>query len=398
MTKLTGVDQLGDTDDTRNAINSTRGHSLTLPIVPLIVAAMIFCSAAPGGAVSGANEDKPLSYGLFWVKDDGSVPLDAVVRSGSGWIKDPAAESGDSPYYDPSRPTMIYFHGWRPGGGREDFQWTPGDSLPTVDTLAAWKREGWNVGIFHWDQFAHTPLDAGRAQRKIWSSNTHVGLTYRYNSGAGRGVSEKYPDSEDLGLPAWLPGFPHYPWDNQSKASQAISGVKFVLGQDPGTGIAEVRASVRNLNLWSCEEEVRRLACGQAQASPLCSFPSDRLDWREVFFTKICQRPSVGDLAFEIIRLALADQSERTVVFAGHSLGHQLATRTAAHLWMAHIHHASQGVAGSEAALPKRLELLDPYARTPVQPYLLKYSHDGLDQDRATRTIPSRVANYVKRL
>lgn len=61
-----------------------------------------------------------------------------------------------NPYFNASRPTIIYIHGWQPGTTtqlrRESF-----DRLAlndNADVARAWVDRGWNVGIFYWNQLA----------------------------------------------------------------------------------------------------------------------------------------------------------------------------------------------------------------------------------------------------
>jgi hypothetical protein len=391
-----------------------------------LLAMLLATSAA---AVDGQNEDKSLNYGLHWFKlETGALPdpscgdqpghtcMDAVTYNPSTdkWQRSLAAQSGG--YYDPEKPTIIYFHGWQPLGNisREGLKWKYNSQV--LDQLQPWREAGWNVGIFYWNQFAdvlpgvipgvsQSTFGVTGAQNKIWSSKGTGEMGYKYMTGL-TGNYYKDPNAKDLGLPK-LSDIHGYPWFNDHNTSRAISAVYFIKGisSTHSSFAAEVDAIKSSLdNGTSCEQMIQEVACNDG--SPLCS--GNRLDWRELFYSKVCEEPSVGDMAFLNLNEALKDQAEPRVIFAGHSLGHQLATRTATQMWMAHIHSnntGSQNVGGSlnYNALPKRLELLDPYATNVMARALKEYTWDGnfssalFSRDRSRRPT-RRVYNYVKRL
>lgn len=91
-------------------------------------------------------------------------------------------------FFDPSKPTIIYTHGWQLDGvknkGREDFRFT-GNGVD-VQTHNFWIETGWNVGIFHWVQFAD---DGGippprEAEAKIYDpQNGLTGMVWKKTDG-----------------------------------------------------------------------------------------------------------------------------------------------------------------------------------------------------------------------
>lgn len=104
-----------------------------------------------------------------------------------------------SEFYDPSRSTVIYFHGWSGTGawstqeckrvtticGRDLCADSPG-----LDLADSWLKEGWNVGYFYWDQFADEPCMRD-AEQKIWFDRKGDGLKWASFSPADRVVSWK---------------------------------------------------------------------------------------------------------------------------------------------------------------------------------------------------------------
>ena len=90
-----------------------------------------------------------------------------------------------SGYFDPSKPTILFIHGWQPGATvnkqRFDFCYqypvSSTENSPIYNTLHYWK--GWNVGVFYWTQFADEDnmLDA---EAKIYSNHGAQGMRWAY--------------------------------------------------------------------------------------------------------------------------------------------------------------------------------------------------------------------------
>lgn len=91
-------------------------------------------------------------------------------------------------YFDPSKPTVIYFHGWEHNTVKRHFRESfdyhlnqPKDCPHRLLESKIWVRDGWNIGIFYWDQFADEE-SPGDAEAKIWSATSSVGMRYRTSS------------------------------------------------------------------------------------------------------------------------------------------------------------------------------------------------------------------------
>lgn len=117
-----------------------------------------------------------LDYGLYFFSSD-DVPEKYV----------PGKKNS---FFDPSRPTLIFFHGWQPTTIQHDYrlsfdyhlndpQFCP-RSTPCASNF--WIMKGWNMGIFYWDQFADEPLPE-LAEAKIWSPQGYVGMRYMTSTG-----------------------------------------------------------------------------------------------------------------------------------------------------------------------------------------------------------------------
>jgi len=100
-------------------------------------------------------------------------------------------------YFNPSAKTMIYTHGYEKNAVINDYRRenmlyfiTKGSgTIPLgLDTLQYIIDDGWNFGIFFWDQFADEPDEVKNAEAKIWkTSNGFQGMRYRVRTGFGKG-------------------------------------------------------------------------------------------------------------------------------------------------------------------------------------------------------------------
>lgn len=374
--------------------------------VALSVLTLAWCCVAawyPRTAHAIDGDNGRLKYGLEWFYLSGGneTSVDALMND---WETNPVPLAA----YDPSKPTIIYFHGWQPasGGNKEGFNWDPPGSVnePPIQTLTEWKNNGWNVGIFFWNQFADegtiwelAGVYVSQAEAKIWSSQGPKGLRYKYWINGTHHYSPNQPDPWTLNLPVINGGR----WGNNLSDSEIGAAVRFIYGVDPNTPEG-INLAVALHGVWinhntSCEGFVEDVACTQIGGQRnLCS--GQRPEWKEAYLSKICAPlPSIGDIAVYTLYKALEDQSNSTLWFAGHSLGHQLATRTAMHLHLAHAHN---NAASFERYLPERVELLDPYATSANRSYLNRpyTAATGNMGNGSPGSTASRVLEYQRRL
>lgn len=122
-----------------------------------------------------------LDYGIYWFGSGGSS-----AKQLPGQL---------NPHFDPEAPTLIFTHGWSSGsvadGYRDDFDWGEVDG-PEAYLAQHWIDQGWNVGIFHWQQFA----DEGEvkdAEAKIWTAAGPRAMRWQSADGV-------YHEGETLGL------------------------------------------------------------------------------------------------------------------------------------------------------------------------------------------------------
>jgi hypothetical protein len=110
-----------------------------------------------------------LDYGIYWF--------------GAGRTSQKFVSGESNLYFDPSRPTVIFVHGWQPGisaTNPPDFLYDSSDGYTagSADTSAAWINAGWNVGIFYWNQYSDE-VGVKDAEAKIWTPNGPQRMRWR---------------------------------------------------------------------------------------------------------------------------------------------------------------------------------------------------------------------------
>lgn len=129
-----------------------------------------------------------LDYGLYFYDNEpnGWGNWDAV-----GCQKFVAGQ--ENLFYDPSKPTIIWIHGWQNGGVSSKSR--PGFHLNRdgIDKFVQeeWIEQGWNVAIFHWVPFADELLP-NDAESKI-NSATNNSVDMRWKKADGSYVTEGMP-------------------------------------------------------------------------------------------------------------------------------------------------------------------------------------------------------------
>lgn len=362
-----------------------------------------------------------LDYGLHWW--DYVASTDGNVKAGASSHTNMRLNVTEN-FYDPDRPTIIYFHGWQvdaiKGGRQEDFVYRnyslSNPDSETFNSLRGWKERGWNVGIYYWTNWADDSgsakdsitgngssftsdlfkIDVISAESKIWSSSAGTGMRFKYRGPVtdkpktysisnGSTVNDKIEYGGVATLKnltfdgtapgdAWLTSRMH----NATKASQVKSALKFMVRTNEWGQAANLETE-RNLST-SCTDFVERMACrrGDTLSRQFCSGTGRDGDthpnaWRDLWEPMVCELPSVGVMATVELSEILQQQRNTNVRFVGHSLGNQLATQTANRLWKLH----KAGTFDNYAGLPKRLDLLDPYYSSDVKPWLVNHKFTG---------------------
>jgi len=363
-------------------------------------------------------------WGLHWwdTSGDGTNSSVSATVDNSSWA--PNLALGED-YYHPSRPTIIYFHGWQAGAmsnrREEDFTYT--FDTETNNTLQAWKDDGWNVGIFYWTPWADDSgedlrvgsgtgggefaslinFNVNAAEAKIWSSKGATGMRLKYYDPLTAdktiwqvvkdesSVAEKEAYADMIKLKAlsftgnvFIDGkttadIQDIKMHNGTDLSQAKSALKFILDKDSYYNYPALMSLRQRTS--TCKEFVRRVACNDhsetfsADTAKTCPSTANGTPfWQEVFVPQVCEIPSIGVMASEMIRGVLdGRQTNSKVRFAGHSLGNQAAVQTATRMWWKSLVNTNM----STTALPKRLDLLDPYYSSQVKNYLKDYRTDN---------------------
>lgn len=140
-------------------------------IITIVVFIAIVCSlsatlfACQQAKAVPLEYDKNTKYGVYWIGEDNSD----YVRSG---------ENMDTKYFDPSKPTFVFAHGWEPDkknstdGLFEDFV-THKETVSKTGTedvrdyAKTLKEQGYNVALLSWFPYASS---LARLFQSIWIS------------------------------------------------------------------------------------------------------------------------------------------------------------------------------------------------------------------------------------
>ncbi len=141
----------------------------------ILTAVMLLAGSVTGVNAASQTTDEVdevldyLNYGLYWLGTDGA--------------KEKFSEGDNNAYYDPDKPTVIYFHGWQQSSSENGYK-IPDLEFEDADvwTQNGWIEKGYNVGIFHWAQWADED-DVQWAESKIWTRNGPKGFRYRLSNG-----------------------------------------------------------------------------------------------------------------------------------------------------------------------------------------------------------------------
>lgn len=137
-----------------------------------------------------------LDWGIYWFGHNNQFkkaePRQQVTLINPGtWFDhgddySNSTERWNSEFFDPSRNTVIYFHGWSGTGAwstkecrrvtsKCDHKLCPKGEEQLL--AEPWLKDGWNVGFFYWDQFADEKCIRD-AEQKIWFDRKGNGLKW----------------------------------------------------------------------------------------------------------------------------------------------------------------------------------------------------------------------------
>mmetsp|Transcript_57465 Transcript_57465/g.126183 ORF Transcript_57465/g.126183 Transcript_57465/m.126183 type:complete len:596 (+) Transcript_57465:95-1882(+) len=178
-----------------------------------------------------------LDFGIYWFGPNGQFkkaqPSQQVrAMDPTSWFEH---ENRADQFYDPSRNTVIYFHGWsgadswfpqtceRLSGTCGPEQCPNGGGQKLADP---WLQAGWNVGFFYWDQFANEPC-MRNAEQKIWFDRQGDGFRWKSFNVSTRAASYKV-----------------FKEDTVSVTDFCVNAVKLALGQYSGPHVRFVGHSI----------------------------------------------------------------------------------------------------------------------------------------------------------
>lgn len=194
-----------------------------------------------------------LDWGIYWF--------------GSGNRFSKATDGSRSEFYDPTKKTVLFFHGWTGAAGG----WTQICKRATTRCFSdvcrgtegglfaeAWLRDGWNVGLFYWDQFADEECTRD-AEQKIWFDRGGNGFGWK-SFNVTTGVSTYVNYKEDMSI-----------------ADMCVRAVKMTMGDFKGPTVRFVGHSIGSQLAVRCAAKLHHEG---HVASPV------RLTMLEPFFTK----------------------------------------------------------------------------------------------------------------
>ncbi|MCX7678255.1 MAG: Ig-like domain-containing protein [Spirochaetes bacterium] len=120
-----------------------------------------------------------LDYGIYFLGSNGEFEKFVPERPNS--------------YYDPTKPVILYIHGWQNGTsqnnfGRENPFFFYAGYCGLLNAAQTWRSKGYNVAVVYWAQFA----DEGEvkdAEAKLWTANGPRQMRYRVQDGSYRNFS-----------------------------------------------------------------------------------------------------------------------------------------------------------------------------------------------------------------
>ncbi|MEM9982754.1 MAG: hypothetical protein AAF734_09665, partial [Bacteroidota bacterium] len=116
---------------------------------PIKIIAVFYCGGRPYQAEATIEV---VDAGIYFRNANGDI----LRWNQALYEDDPSRYEG---FYDPSKKTMLFSHGWQPGGTMEhtaDPVNEDGRSRQTEADIHKWHTDGWNVMLFFWTQYAST--------------------------------------------------------------------------------------------------------------------------------------------------------------------------------------------------------------------------------------------------
>lgn len=177
---------------------------------------------------------------------------------GKGDMAQKVTESTRSSFYDPSKPTVIYAHGWQAHshklGRRATFNYTIYGL--DVDTADAWIDAGWNIGIYYWNQIGDESAP-NAAEDKVWGDSP---VTWKNCDGIAQPVPGNPASVADSFYTSYMQAMKDYRGDNirvagHSLGNQLATKLAAKLSDDSAAGKIDKRLVPKRVALidpwWS---------------------------------------------------------------------------------------------------------------------------------------------------
>jgi len=168
----------------------------------LVWTATSSASVPPARSGPAAYDPNVLNYGIYWFGLN-----DASQKFVSGQ---------PNPYFDATRPTVIFVHGWQPGISATEppnftYRYMEGYVPKQVNTANAWINAGWNVGIFYWNQFSDE-ADVTDAEAKIWTPDGPKRMRWKRGDGSYQEAPAGTPSAGELFYQAYAAALTEQPY------------------------------------------------------------------------------------------------------------------------------------------------------------------------------------------
>jgi hypothetical protein len=143
--------------------------------------------------VIGRQFDHPYNFthldtGIYWFRCGDCRASERQGDNGKNSDGAKAVPGLSREYFDPSKPTVIYVHGWEHDTVKDRFRESMKSPISEYDksVMESWQKD-WNVGIFYWNQFSDDDWSVGipyYAEGKIWG-DAKDGMTHVISDGNG---------------------------------------------------------------------------------------------------------------------------------------------------------------------------------------------------------------------
>jgi hypothetical protein len=157
--------------------------------------------SALGTSISWSFTTADLDYGFYFLGSDGKMEKYVDGRANS--------------YFDSSRPTVIWIHGWEKDTTANDYYrecafFFNNQYVPQQNTIGAWRTAGWNVCVFYWGQFSDES-EVKDAEAKIWAAeNGRQGMRYRCADGTYKSYLNNTINVTDMAYAIYVKMFSGY--------------------------------------------------------------------------------------------------------------------------------------------------------------------------------------------